>query len=89
MAKMTNYLTQQYMQSLQQQQQQRQHLARNGSAGPVSSGKPVTVRSVKRRDKAKAEEKRMHTDGNGGGAHHVLRNALETREEEERKAVMV
>ncbi len=79
---MTTYLTQQYVQSLQQQQQQRQILARNASVG-MSTNKPVTVRSVKRRDKAKLEERQ----------HQMMlqqdKSANKDRREEEEQAVMV
>ena len=37
-------------------------------AAPAASTRPVTVRSVKRRDKAKTEEKRMINAAAGGAA---------------------
>ncbi len=55
MAKVTSLLTQQYMQSLQQQRQQQQQQLQQRNASAVN--KPVTVRSVTRRDKAKVEER--------------------------------
>ena len=57
MAKVTSLLTQQYMQSLQQQRQQQQLQQQQQQRNASAVNKPVTVRSVKRRDKAKVEER--------------------------------
>ncbi len=96
MAKVTNYITQQYMQSLQQQRQQQQQqpqqqLPRTPQAAAISNNKPVTVRSVKRRDKAKTEEKQnnFRTQQQFGTQQHMLNSNMLHREDEEEQAVMV
>ena len=66
--------------------QQQQLVGHHGhhQAAPAASTRPVTVRSVKRRDKAKTEEKRImqQTHSNPGTPRVNLRN-------EDNAAVMV